>query len=130
VSIPVDLAALDASLAEFGPAGFLVTVNPDGRPHVVSVSVSSVDGHLTMAVGGKTRANVAGSPAVTLLWPGAGDYGLIVDGIARQPEDDAESLEVQPTTAVLHRLSTASRELPSCVALDQPPRTPVDARQR
>jgi hypothetical protein len=113
VSIPVDLASLEDTLKEFGSAGFLVTTNPDVTPHVVSVSIEVVDGNLEMGLGRRSRANTVGSPAVTLVWPGVGDYCLIVDGTARKPGESDDTLVVRPTSAMLHRLATASPDLPT-----------------
>ena len=56
-----------------------------------------------------------------MVWPGPGDeYCLLVDGLARHYGDaESETIAVQPTGAVLHRLAGAPADLPTCVPLDQ-----------
>jgi hypothetical protein len=121
VSVPVDLAALEAEIGRFGAVAFLVTAGV-GRPHVVSVRVALAGAALTMAAGRTSRRNLAASPSATLLWPGApgAEYCLLVDGTARV-DDDAEVVTVEPTGAILHRLADASADLPSCVPVDGAP---------
>ena len=98
----VELAELEARIAEFGPRAFLVTVGTDPRAHVVSASVSYVDGRLVVGAGRRTRANLEQNPAVVLLWPGAPDarLSLIVDGIVDDVHDQLaepdNDLSVQP----------------------------------
>lgn len=119
MSVPVELAALEAEIARFGDAAFLVTAASAGRPHVVSVRVALAAGRLTMSAGRTSRANVEAAPAVTLLWPGApdGDYCLLVDG-AGAVVPDAEAIAVDPTRAILHRLAGAPADLPYCAPVD------------
>ena len=83
VSMTVELADLEARIAEFGPRAFLVTVGADPRAHVVSAAVACIDGRLVVGAGRRTRANLEQNPAVVLLWPGAPDarLSLIVDGV-------------------------------------------------
>jgi hypothetical protein len=121
VSVRVDLDELRARIAEFGHPVLLVSVKPDGRPHVVSVAPGFAEDELVMAVGSGTRANIDATPTVTLVWPGSGGaYCLLVDGQARRNGDAGnDSIAVQPTAAVLHRVTGASAELPSCVPLDE-----------
>jgi hypothetical protein len=121
VSVRVDLDELRAKIAEFGSTVLLVSVKPDGRPHVVSVAPQLSGDDLLMPVGRGTRANVEATPTVTLVWPGTGgDYCLLVDGEARRHGDDeGEVIAVEPTAAVLHRLTSASADLPLCVPLDE-----------
>lgn len=121
MSIRVDLDELRARVAEFGPKVLLVSVKPGGLPHVVSVAPSFVGGDLVMPVGRSTRANVEVSPTVTMVWPGPGDeYCLLVDGLARRHGDaESETIAVEPTGAVLHRLAGAPADLPNCVPLDE-----------
>ena len=111
MSMTVELAELEARIAEFGPRAFLVTVGTDPRAHVVSASVSYVDGRLVVGAGRRTRANLEQNPAVVLLWPGAPDtrLSLIVDGIVDDVHDQLaepdNDLSVQPLAAVLHRIA-------------------------
>jgi hypothetical protein len=109
VSIPVELAALPEQISRSGPSAILVTTAADGRPHVCSVLVAFEHDDLVMRVGRGSRTNAAERPAVTIVWPAAidDDYCLIVDAAARNVPPDAETLVVQPTSAVLHRLAVA-----------------------
>jgi hypothetical protein len=118
VSVPVALDELARRIDEFGPHPFLITTGPDGRAHVVSVAVHFDGGRFSLHAGRSSRANLAGRESVTLLWPGAGGpYGMIVDG-AGLLDGDGETVTVEPTRAVLHRLADASAELPSCVRIE------------
>ena len=121
MSVPVDLAALDAELARFGAVAFLITAAAGSRPHVVSVRVASEAGALTMAAGRTSRANVATAPEVALCWPGDGSgYCLLVDGTA-VADDGAATVTVTPTHAILHRLAGAPAALPYCAPIDAAP---------
>jgi len=114
VSIPVDLAALRAQVLRFGANAILVTTSDDGPPHVTSVVVTFTGDNLAMGAGRRTRANVAQRPDVALVWAAEidPDYCLIVDAVVDEPP--GETLIVRPTAAVLHRLASASAELPQC----------------
>lgn len=101
---------------------YLVTVNSDGSPHVVSIEVLwDDDGLLSASVGRRSAANAHRSRAVTLLWPAPpGDpYGLIVDGDAANRISDGDgaptTLAVTPRTAVLHRTPLGDPTAPSCI---------------
>ncbi len=115
VSVPVELSALEAEIARHGDVAFLVTTSAGGRPHVVSVQVAVGDGVLTMGAGRSSRRNAAEVSAVTLLWADTpeGEYCLLVDGDATVI-DDAERIDVQPTSAILHRLAGARADIPYC----------------
>ena len=116
MSVPVAMDELARRVEEFGTHPFLVTTSPDGRAHVVSITVAFDDAQLSLRAGRTSRANVAETASVTLLWPGnKGPYGLIVDGTAHL---DGETMTVTPTKAVLHRLADASEALPSCVPIE------------
>lgn len=118
MSVPVDLVALESTIEELGVEALLVTVTPDGRPHIVSVLVTWVDGSLQMGAGDRTRSNVATNTDVTLIWPTLrdGSYRLIVDGTAFVPADD-DPLVVTPTFAVLHRSAGTADDGPTCVPI-------------
>ena len=118
MSIPVDLAALQAQITRFGAGAILVTTADDGSPHIASVVVTLAGDSLAMGAGRTTRANVARRPAVALVWSGPidPDYCLIVDATVDEPP--GESLVVRPTAAVLHRLAVASPDVPRCRPLD------------
>lgn len=119
VSIPVELTDLAERIEQFGSVAYLVTVNADGSPHVVSVEIQWDDlGRLSVPVGNRSLANADESPSVTLLWPAhPGDsYGLIVDGQATGKDGDVESrLAIAPTAAVLHRTPAGDPSSPSCI---------------
>jgi len=118
VSAPVALQELASRVEEFGPHAFLVTTSSDRRPHIVSVTVQFDGARFSLPAGRTSRANVAESAALTLLWPAAdGPYGLIVDG-AGDVDGDAETVSVTPTRAVLHRLADAPEDLPSCIRIE------------
>lgn len=104
------------SLDEYGPHAHLVTVGESGAPHIVSVLVDARDERLTAGAGSTTSANVERNPSVTLLWaaPAGKDYSLIVDGTAKV---EGETLTVEPTKAVLHRVAGATGDGPSCIRL-------------
>ena len=105
MSVAVQIDALRGELESEGAAAYLVTVAPDGSPHVVSVLVGWVDDRLGVGGGRRTAANVVERPAVTLLWPTPDDGGLslIVDG---QAEVVGEQVLITPTFAIRHRSVT------------------------
>jgi hypothetical protein len=102
MSIPVDVADLERTLADFG-AGYLLTVGGQGTVKVVTVEPTLADGALSVAGPGRgTLANLAANPAVTLVFPPLEQRGftLLVDGSA---EVRGEDVRLTPTGAVLHR---------------------------
>ncbi|MBV9412527.1 MAG: hypothetical protein JO148_13080 [Acidimicrobiia bacterium] len=116
MSAPVALQELASRVEEFGPHAFLVTTSPDRRPHIVSVTVRFDGARFSLPVGKTSRANVAATEAVSLLWQsGGGPYSLIVDGAGTV---DGDSATVSPTRAVLHRLADAPADLPSCIRIE------------
>lgn len=117
VSIKVDLAALDAALADFGYSYFLTT-GADFRPHAVAVTAAWNGAELRIdEPGRRTAANVGVHPAVSLVHPPAepGGYSLIIDGEAMLED---EALRVRPISAVLHRPATPDTppQNPGCTA--------------
>ena len=120
MSVPVDLAALRDRVAEFGAHPYLVTVNDDGTPHVTSVSVRVAGDALVAGAGRRTRHNLGARPDVSLLWPPAADpaYSLIVDVHATVAEG-SEDARLTPRAAILHRVSGAAGDGPSCVTVDE-----------
>lgn len=108
MSIPVELAALQSRIEEYGHRGYLLTSGPDGRPHSVGVGVRWEDDLLVTAPGNATVANAAARPLVALLWPPAeaGGYSLIVDAevvAVVGGGDGGNSVTLRPTKGVLHR---------------------------
>lgn len=102
MSIPVDVGELAGALRDFG-AGYLLTVSEPGRVKAVSVEPELVDGALVVHGPGRgSSTNIAGNPAVTLLFPPPEPrgYTLLVDGTA---EVDGDDVRVVPGHAVLHR---------------------------
>ena len=104
MSIPVPLERLRAEIAERGEGAYLLTVADDARPHAVHVAVRWEGNLLVAEVGKRSAANAAARAAVSLLYPlrSAGDYSLIVDGIATVSAA-GERVSVTPAKAVLHR---------------------------
>ncbi len=101
MSIPVDLADLPRTLAEFD-RGYLLTT-ADGRVKAVSVRAVATNGALRIPTPGRgSIANVAANPTVTLLFPPAesGGLTLLVDGSAVTEGDD---VVVSPAAAILHK---------------------------
>ncbi len=119
MSDEVELRDLQAALARYGAAAFLVTVGDTGTPHVVSVPVTLEGGTLVAPAGRTTAANVAARSSVSLLWPGpVEDYCLIVDGPAEVAgRGDAARVIVEPVRAVRHRLAGGDPARPSCITL-------------
>ena len=119
MSVPVDLTALAALVRELGPETLLATVTDDGRPHIVSVVATWNDSSIECGAGRRTRANIESNSSATLIWPTVRDgaYRLIVDGTA-VITTDAERISITPTAAVLHRISTAPDDGPTCVAIE------------
>jgi hypothetical protein len=120
MSVRVGLEALRDQIDSFGPQAFLVTVSPQGTPHVVSAVLRPQGDELAVEVGRTSRANATAHPMVTLLWsPGAGgEYSLIVDGTAEVGAaggDGAGTVTIQPTAAVLHGIAGALGDGPGCV---------------
>lgn len=116
MSVPVDLAALEATAVALGDEALLVTVTEASTPHVVSSMVRWRDGRIETGAGRRTAANVVDRPEVTLLWPTPHDgaYRLIVDGHATVT---GETITITPTFAVLHRIAGAPGDGPNCVAV-------------
>jgi len=101
MSIPVDLADLGTTLADF-PWGYFVTVDERQVAHSLAVATDFRDGAFHLSAGRGTRANAEQRPFVTMVFPGADGhaYSLIVDGTAHV--DDA-GITLVPSSAVLHR---------------------------
>jgi hypothetical protein len=124
VSRSAELADVVAQLAEYGPVATLVTVTPDGAPHVGTVVVTAGATDLEVRVGPTTKAHIRANPSVTLSWLRDGsDYQLIVDGVAVVVDDaGADGLfaaMVDVRRGILHRV--AGRTGPSCIPLGSVP---------
>jgi hypothetical protein len=107
VTVKVDLDKLADALADYA-FGYLITVSDDFRAHTVAVRPQFTDGLFDVGVVGKhTRGNAAQRPDITLLWPPRedGGYTLIVDGRAAVTGD---TVQIEPTRAVLHRSATSA----------------------
>jgi hypothetical protein len=126
VSQPVDLAALEHRIREYGTAAYLVTVNEDGSPHVVSVVVRYDGAAIRCAVGGRTRGNLARRGAATVLWGPAADpaYSMLIDVRHEAPDVEGDDVVLAPTSGVLHRVAGAAGDGPTCVALADDPGVP------
>ena len=101
MSIPVALDDLAETLAGY-PWGYLVTVGPDLRAHVLAVPSTYMDGEFVLETGRSSRANAAERPEVTLVFPSPepGAFSLVVDGNAVVHDGH---VEVVPSHAILHR---------------------------
>lgn len=102
MSIPVDPADLERTMADFGP-GYLLTVSANHTVKAVTVEPRVAGDVVVVTEPGKgTLANVAGNARVTLLFPPREEKGftLLVDGTAATEGAD---VRVTPTNAVLHR---------------------------
>jgi Pyridoxamine 5'-phosphate oxidase len=106
MSVSVDIERLRDKTDEFGPLAFVVTVNEDGRAHIVSAEVAWRDDRLVAGAGRRTGANVGERPSVTVLWPPVGDGGfsLLVDGTAGL---EGDQVVIAPDSAILHRMAVA-----------------------
>ena len=121
MSSPIALADVAGRLGEYGPLAMLVTVTPDGAPHVGTVLVTIGAAHLDIKVGARTRDHIRSNPTVTLAWLGAdSDYQMIVDGVAVVDDDvDDDGLfpvGIDVRRGILHRLA-GRRGGPTCRSL-------------
>ena len=62
MSVPVDLAALEATATALGDEALLATVTEASTPHVVSVLVRWRDGRIEAGAGRRTAANIGLHP--------------------------------------------------------------------
>jgi hypothetical protein len=117
--MPADPADLASQISAHGDSAQLVTVNGEGRPHVVAVLVETAGDTLTVPAGKTTRANVAANPGVTLLWAptAGGEYTLVLDGEATA-DAEREVVTIRPSSALLHRVAHATGGGPRCYAVD------------
>ena len=58
MSRSIELADVVDRLAEFGPLATLVTVTPDGAPHVGTVLVTAGERQLDVRVGARSRDHI------------------------------------------------------------------------
>lgn len=107
----VDFARLTEKLVGYDYA-YLITVDSENRPHPVPV-MPVLDGdtvHVGALGGRRSRANLARSSDVTVMWPPPvpGGYTVIVDGTAEVSDagGDLASLKIAPSRAVLIRVAT------------------------
>lgn len=107
MSIAVPLPDVAAAVHEFGSVGYLLTVGEDGRPRANHLTFSGQGSTVRAGIGGRTAANLAARPAVSLLFPPVTIEGmtLIVDGDAtvEDPEAEVPTVVVSATWAVRHR---------------------------
>ncbi len=120
MSQPVALERLRSEVERRSAAPFLLTVDPEGRPHAVASSVAWDGDQLLLPVGQRSAANAMRRSAVSLLWPPStpGDYSLIVDGTAALEGAGRETrLRLVPTRGVLHRAAVQGTPTkPGCSA--------------
>lgn len=104
MSVQLTVEDLFAQLDEWGP-GYLLTGSDDGgRPHLIALRPTAVDGSLRFdAGGGRACRNASARPHVSVLFPphaGSNGYSLVVDGKA---EVAGDLVDVLPTRVLLHR---------------------------
>jgi len=122
MSHDVDFAAVRRRIDEFGRLATLVTVNEAARPHVVTALVAVGDDRLAVDVGPRTRTNLEGNPAVTLVWspPTGGHYQLLLDAVAEQLGDiddhGVSTITLDVSGGILHRVA-GHRDGASCMAV-------------
>lgn len=110
MSSTVDFDRLAEKLAGHDYA-YLITVDAENRPHPVPVMpvLRGDTVHIGALGGRRSRANLARTGDVTVMWPPPipGGYTVIVDGTA-QVSDDGElaSVTISPSRAVLIRVAT------------------------
>lgn len=111
------LTRLEVAVKERGAGAYVMTVSPDGRPHVTWAPVRWTGDRLAAEVGTQTARNAQAKPLVTLLFPvrNADDYSLIVDGSAAV-DPGHQQLWLTPTRAVLHRPGAPADPASSCGA--------------
>jgi hypothetical protein len=106
----VDFARLGEKLAGYDYA-YLITIDAENRPHPVPV-MPTLEGETVCigALGGRrSRANLARSNDVTVMWPppAPGGYTVIVDGTAEVSDaGELASVKITPSRAVLIRVAT------------------------
>jgi hypothetical protein len=117
MSVPVELHALRARMAEYGPVAFVVTADAEGAAHVVSAELRLDGERLVVPLGRTSRRNLEGNPKLTLLWPVGPDpaYSMLVDATLVSLSDEPSEATVEPRSAVLHRVAGASGTGPNCV---------------
>jgi hypothetical protein len=118
MSVPI-VRDLRAFVTERGPGVYLITVSEQGGPHTVYTTARWEDGAVVAEAGTTTAANAAARPLVSLLFPvhAAGDYSLIVDGLAKiEAGERGARVRVNPTKAVLHRQGPSPDPTSSCGA--------------
>jgi hypothetical protein len=132
MSILIPLDRLRAALEERDGLAYVLTVSDDGRPHVVHGAIRWEGDTLAADVGGRSAANAAARPSVSLLCPvrSDGDYSLIVDGHAAVvSHENRQRLLVTPTKAVLHRPARTPDPSSACGADCVPLLSPTSGRR-
>ena len=122
MSKSVEFADVVAQIDRYGRLASLVSVGADATPHIGTVLVEPVDGHIAVRIGSTTRANMQAHPAVTLAWLRDGDdYQLILDGTASVDDevgaDGLYAARVRVDRGILHRVAGRPDAGPSCMAL-------------
>lgn len=105
VEVPID--RLFTEVERWGFC-YLLTVSDDERPHLLALRplVIGSDGSRRLrfdAGGGRACRNAVARPNVTLLFPPADHsdlMSLVIDGVASV---DGSLVDIEPTSAVLHR---------------------------
>jgi hypothetical protein len=117
MSIPVELEGLAATIASRTSSPYLLTSDPEGRPHAVSVALAWDGPSLVGGCGRSSGRNASDRSAVSLLWPPdePDGYSLIVDADAEvEGDDDQRTIRLAPTHAVLHRPAASPDPTTDC----------------
>ncbi len=101
----------------YGPVAYLVTVNAEGRAHVVAVRVEWDGDAVCTTAGPTTVGNAEARPDVTVVWADLEHtgYSFIVDG--RAEVDAGRGLRITPARAVLHRTPEGDPAAPNCITV-------------
>jgi hypothetical protein len=122
MSKDIDPADLARQLDAYGRLATVVTVSAASIPHV-GTSLVELDGdRVVVRVGPTAAGHLEANPALCLTWPppGGNDYQLIVDARAVEvrPDGDTFTVVAEARSGIRHRVATAPKTGPSCIALD------------
>ena len=117
MSQPVTLDELWKRIDEYGDKAYLVTINAEATPHVVTVVIGRSGHDITVGAGKGTRSNLAANPKLTIMWAPTIDpaYCLLVDGVLAGGLDDEDHITIEATSAMLHRVAGADGNGPRCI---------------
>lgn len=130
MSVPVPVEELAETVARYGYATMLLTVNSEPRSHATNVIVTVDGATVTCGVGRKTTRNLVEHPLVSFMWSPIeeGGYTLIADGeaiVEPAGDDEGGTATITITKAILHRPATPATEPDAacgsdCLTIDVP----------